>query len=299
MGQATCIGYTRVSTADQSRSGLGRDDQRARITAEAERHGWEVVWIEDTASGRSTRRPGLQRALKMLAAGEAEAIIVSALDRLSRSTVDFGKMLERAQREGWAVVACDVGLDMSTSTGRMVSNIVMSIAQWERERIGERTTAAMQQAKRRGVKLGGPRSVDEATRRKIMRLARSGKSLAQIATVLNDASVPTGRGAPEWSRSAVHWIVRSEGGSLARSHPVRGGVREPSPPRRRQGSKAGADKFPDARFDVGHTIQHNGQRLRVGGIAKASDGSYVYMARPPRSRRQVFIAEGEIGHRPR
>ena len=236
MTKAIC--YTRISTADQERSGLGREDQRARLMAESERHGWEPIWIEDTASGKSTRRPGLQRALKLLAAGEAEVIVVSALDRLSRSTVDFGKLLERAQAEGWGVVACDVGLDMSTSTGRMVSNIVMSIAQWERERIGERTSAALKQAKARGVKLGGPRSVDQAIRERILHLARSGRSLAQIAAILNEASVPTGRGAASWSRSSVRWILKSEG-FLVRRTPVKGPVREPIPQRSQQGSKAG------------------------------------------------------------
>lgn len=77
------LGYLRVSTSEQE---YGIDAQRAAILAESVRRGWEVEWVEDAGkTGKDVKRPGLQAALDVLRAGEAEAIVVSKLDRLSRS----------------------------------------------------------------------------------------------------------------------------------------------------------------------------------------------------------------------
>ena len=86
------IGYTRVSTAEQSESGLGLAAQRSAIEAECRRRGWQLVQVLSDAgvSGKSTRnRPALTEALRMVEAGEADAVVVSKLDRLSRSLKDF------------------------------------------------------------------------------------------------------------------------------------------------------------------------------------------------------------------
>jgi DNA invertase Pin-like site-specific DNA recombinase len=80
-----------VSTDEQADSGLGLDAQRAAIEGETTRRGWELVHVfTDTASGRSlSRRPRLDEALAMLESGGAAAMIVSKLDRLSRSHEGF------------------------------------------------------------------------------------------------------------------------------------------------------------------------------------------------------------------
>src|SRR5262249_29212817 len=111
MGTGTNVcGYCRVSTSEQHDSGLGLAAQKAAIRAEAKRHGWKLTAIyEDVASGRSLRqRPGLDAAFDAVANGTADGLIVSKLDRLSRSVTDFATILARFQRNGWALVVMDL-----------------------------------------------------------------------------------------------------------------------------------------------------------------------------------------------
>src|SRR5215813_1348062 len=110
MGEGTSVcGYARVSTSEQSDSGLGLAAQKAAIHAEAKRHGWTLIAIyEDVASGRSLRqRPGLEAAFEAVANGKADGLIVSRLDRLSRSVGDFAQILSRFQRRNWGLVVMD------------------------------------------------------------------------------------------------------------------------------------------------------------------------------------------------
>jgi DNA invertase Pin-like site-specific DNA recombinase len=138
------LGYVRRSKADRRRTrdeSHGLDAQRAAIRSEADRRGWHLVWVEpdDNRTGANTRRPGLQAALASLAAGEATGLVVAKLDRLSRSMFDFADLLRRADRQGWSVVALDLGVDTSTLNGTLVAHVLMAVAEWERGRIAERT----------------------------------------------------------------------------------------------------------------------------------------------------------------
>src|SRR6266853_6338168 len=103
------LGYVRVSTEEQSDSGAGLEAQRRAIAAECKRRGWQLVeLIEDAGfSAKDLKRPGVQEALRALASGEAGALVVAKLDRLSRSMVDFAGVMAQAQKQGWALVALD------------------------------------------------------------------------------------------------------------------------------------------------------------------------------------------------
>ena len=90
-------------------------------------------------SGRTMRRPGLQRALGACRARDVDGIAVGKLDRLSRSLVDFAALLAEAQAGSWNLVALDLGVDLSTPSGEVLANIMASAAQWERRLIGIRT----------------------------------------------------------------------------------------------------------------------------------------------------------------
>jgi DNA invertase Pin-like site-specific DNA recombinase len=61
---------------------------------------------------------------------------------VSRSVVDFGRVLQEATREGWNIVALDFGLDLSTPQGKLVANVLISVAEWERDIIAQRTREA-------------------------------------------------------------------------------------------------------------------------------------------------------------
>ena len=124
------LAYVRVSTSEQASSGVGLEVQRQAIIAECKRRGWHLVeTIEDAGySARDLRRPGIQEALRALERGEASALVVAKLDRLSRSMLDFSKLMAKATREHWALVALDVAVDTSTPSGEAMANMLATSA---------------------------------------------------------------------------------------------------------------------------------------------------------------------------
>src|SRR3954454_13897767 len=158
------IAYLRVSTSEQADSRAGLEAQRAAILAEAQRRGWEhVEFIEDAGlSAKNLNRPGLADALERLRRGDAAVLVVSKMDRLSRSLLDFAGIMQRAQREGWALVALDSPADLSTPTGEAMASVLAVFAQLERRLIGQRTRDALAVKRAEGVTLGRPRTLDEA-----------------------------------------------------------------------------------------------------------------------------------------
>ncbi len=204
------VGYMRVSTEEQGRSGLGLEGQRQAIASHAKAKGWDVVWLADEgASAKSLARPALQEALARLSQGEASALVVSKLDRLSRSVQDFASLLEIAKKQEWAVNALDVGVDTTTSGGELVANVMAAVAQWERRAIGERTSVALRAAQERGVKLGRPRAVSGAAVRRMVELRALGMSFRRVAEALNAEGVATAHGG-RWHPSTVSRIVGRE-----------------------------------------------------------------------------------------
>ena len=206
------VGYVRVSSAEQAGSGLGLEAQRTAITEEAQRRGWELVAIyEDAAaSGKSTNgRPGLAQALEAVESDAAAGIVVAKLDRLSRSIVDFGTLLERSRKTGWALVALDLGVDTSSAAGELVANVMVSVAQWERRAIGDRTKAALQVKRDQGIVLGRPRLMPAKVRRRILRERARGRTLAAIANDLNHDEVPTAQNGAAWYPATIRKVVNA------------------------------------------------------------------------------------------
>ncbi|MBG6238211.1 DNA invertase Pin-like site-specific DNA recombinase [Mycetocola sp. CAN_C7] len=207
----TVIGYTRVSTEEQGRSGLGLEAQRATISAHANAKGWEVVWVTDEGmSAKSLDRPGLQDALRMLKRHEADAILVAKLDRLSRSVQDFAGLLEVAKKQRWSITALDVGVDTTTSGGELVANVMAAVAQWERRTIGERTSVALKAAQARGVHVGRPAALSKSAESRLHELRASGLSFAKVAAHLNNEGVPTAHGGKAWHPTTVARILKRQ-----------------------------------------------------------------------------------------
>ena len=205
----TVIGYVRVSTTEQAGSGLGLAAQRATIEAEAAGKGWTVATIyEDAgASGKSlTGRPALAEALDQLDRGEAGALIVAKLDRLSRSVHDAAGLLDRAGRNGWGLIAADLGVDTTTPSGEAMANVMATFAQLERRLIGERTKAALAAKKAPGAKLGRPATLPTAIVGRIMTEHRNGAGWSAIARGLNTDNVPTAQGGKQWYPATVRYV---------------------------------------------------------------------------------------------
>ena len=202
--------YTRVSTGRQAESGLGLTDQLAQAKLAVEGRGWTVVrYAQDAgASGGSTKnRPQLAEALAMLDRGEADVLVAAKLDRLSRSVVDFAKIMERATRKGWSIVCLDLGVDTSTPSGQLMANVMAAFAQHERHLIAERTKGSHRVRRERGQRAGQVPILSNDIRWRIADEHAAGQSLNGIATRLNAENVPTARGG-RWYASTVAHVVR-------------------------------------------------------------------------------------------
>jgi len=199
--------YMRVSTEEQGDSRAGLEAQEAAVMVEVERRGWTLTeTFTDVASGKSLRkRDRLGDALRGMAAGDADALVVAKLDRLSRSVLDFARIMETAADEGWSLVVIDLGVDTTTPNGELVANIMISMAQWERRIIGERTKSALAAVKARGTHVGRKSGVDVETIRLIRILRDSGRSWQQIADALTSNGVDTGQGG-RWHAATVRKI---------------------------------------------------------------------------------------------
>jgi DNA invertase Pin-like site-specific DNA recombinase len=203
--------YSRVSTEDQAGSGLGLADQREKLETEARRHGWEGTHFTDTGSGRTLHhRPDITKALDRLDAGEYDVLVVAKLDRVSRSVADFATILERAKRNRWAFVALDLGVDTTTPTGELIAGILMTVAQWERRVISERTAAALHQAKARGVQLGRKPNLPPDVINRIITERRGGATLQAICDRLHADGIATSQGGV-WHPATIRKLVMAHG----------------------------------------------------------------------------------------
>ncbi len=97
------VAYTRVSTREQADTGHGIDAQRTELRRQAELRGWEIVaWCEDLGvSGKDMNRDQLAEAVRLVESGEADALVATKIDRVSRSVADFATLVCRANTRGW------------------------------------------------------------------------------------------------------------------------------------------------------------------------------------------------------
>ncbi len=204
------VGYLRISTAGQAENGHSIDSQRGAISGEADRRGWEILWVEDAASGKDLERPGMTYALHLLATGQATGIVASRLDRLSRSVLDFATLLACARAEGWNVVILDLGLDLSTPYGQFGAHVLMAAAQLERDLISARTKEGLAAAKAKGIVPGPARSrVPDEVIARVRDLSAEGATLAEIANQLTQDRVPLPSGkAGIWHATQVRRVLQ-------------------------------------------------------------------------------------------
>lgn len=152
------VAYLRVSTEKQADAGVSLDAQRAKIEAYASLYDLELcaIVVDAGVSAKTLARPGLTEARGLLASKTADALIVAKLDRLTRSVRDLGELIESDFASNRAALL-SVGeqIDTRSAAGRLVLNILGSVSQWEREAIGERTSAAMLHMSANGEYVGG------------------------------------------------------------------------------------------------------------------------------------------------
>ena len=141
------IGYIRVSTDEQAKDGVSLKVQRGKIEAYCKLYDLTLVdvLVDDGQSGKNLRRVGIQTALGMLRQGFAAGLVVAKLDRLSRSVGDWDTLIDDyfGERAGKQLFSVGDSIDTRTAAGRLVLNVLMSVVQWEREAIAERTRDGM------------------------------------------------------------------------------------------------------------------------------------------------------------
>lgn len=152
---ATAIGYIRVSTEGQATDGVSLEMQRAKIEAWATLNDYELVAVHVDAgiSGKSAiNRPGLQDALADCRKGSA--LVVYSLSRLARSTKDTIDISERLAKSGADLVSLSEKIDTTSAAGKMVFRMMAVLAEFERDQISERTSAALQHKKAKQERVG-------------------------------------------------------------------------------------------------------------------------------------------------
>lgn len=200
------VGYVRVSTNKQE---IGPDVQRGELELAAERNGWDLTVVEEFGVSAATvaKRPQMLRVLEDLEASRYDGLVVSKLDRLSRSTADGARLLADSLRQGWRIVCLDLGVDTSTIMGAGMFNMALNFAEIERKMIGQRTSAAM--SKLRETKhVGRPRTLPAETVELAVTLRTSGRTIQGVADALNEAGVPTATGG-EWNVARVQSALNS------------------------------------------------------------------------------------------
>ena len=143
--------YTRVSTDGQSHDPQTNSLQRKFPQASV---------VTEVASGGKSR-PMLETLVKQLQ--EGDTLIVAALDRLGRRASDVLTLIEDLDERGVVLKSDREGVDYSTPVGRLVTQILVSVAEMERSMIQERTRAGLAAARAKGVKLGRPREIKQST----------------------------------------------------------------------------------------------------------------------------------------
>jgi DNA invertase Pin-like site-specific DNA recombinase len=205
------VGYTRVSTREQAESGAGLDAQAAAIRADVAQRRWNLVRICTDAgvSGTSMKgRLGLAEALAAIERGDADTLMVAKLDRLSRSLVDFAALMASARRDGWNLVALDLGIDLSTPSGEFLASMMASAARWEARIISARTIDALAARRASGVILGRPAVLPASLGSRVRAERSAGLTFQAIADVLNAEAVPTAHGGKRWYPSTVRGAAR-------------------------------------------------------------------------------------------
>lgn len=177
--------YMRVS------KGRGQDtaSQEPDIRRWAEAQGEPVQWFADKMTGKTMERPAFSKLMKLVAEGRIKTIAVWRLDRLGRTAKGLVNLFDELQARKVNLVSLKDGLDLSTPAGRMLANILASVAAYETEVRAERIHAGLEVAKAKGVKLGRSKGDGKGVRIKVKpeqeaivrRLRSEGEGISAIA----------------------------------------------------------------------------------------------------------------------
>jgi DNA invertase Pin-like site-specific DNA recombinase len=215
------IGYIRVSTAKQANEGISLEAQAAKIRAYCELNDLELLTIIEDAgkTGTNMTRAGIQEAMQMLQAGQADALVVYKLDRLSRKTADTLSAIEAIEQAGAAFHSITEKVDAKSDLGKFFLTTTAAFAEMESNAISTRTKEALSYKKSQGQHLGGVpfgyrlngqvldfSPQETAIIARVVTLRNAGQTLQQIADVLNAEGIATKRGG-RWYPTTVKNVL--------------------------------------------------------------------------------------------
>ena len=234
-----CAIYTRKSTAmglEQEFNSLdAQRDACERYVAARAHDGWKLVtecYDDGGFTGANIERPGFQKLLADADASQIDVVVVYKVDRLSRSLLDFAKVMDRFNKAGVAFVSVTQNFSTADAMGRLTLNMLMSFAEFEREMIAERTRDKIAAARRRGKWTGGrvPLGYDVVDKklivndleavvvRELFSLYEEHRSALTVSKILNESGRTTKHhrakngnvsAGKKWSKAAVLRVLKN------------------------------------------------------------------------------------------
>ena len=157
-----CAAYSRKSSEEgleQEFNSLDAQREACEAYIASQRaEGWTLVpdyYDDGGVSGGTLERPALKRLLADIEAGRVDVVVVYKIDRLSRSLMDFARLVEVFERHSVTFVSVTQSFNTTTSMGRLTLNVLLSFAQFEREVIGERIRDKVAASRKKGIWMGG------------------------------------------------------------------------------------------------------------------------------------------------
>ena len=167
------VGYARVSSTGQS-----LDVQLSKLHAA----NCDRIYKEK-CSGKTAARPEFQACMNYLR--EGDTLVISRLDRLARSVVHLADLSKRFQQESIALVVLDQNINTSSSTGRLMFNMLAMIAEFENDLRHERQADGIAKAREKNVRFGRPPKLTEGVKQEIYAKRISGATVGQVAKEFN------------------------------------------------------------------------------------------------------------------
>lgn len=219
------VGYIRVSTEEQAKEGISLGNQAESIRSFCKAKGWDLLALisDEGKTGKDLRREGVQNLIAKAKAKEFDILVIYKLDRLTRCVRDLGYLVQDVfEKHGVAFSSIQDSFDTSNASGKLILNVLGSIAQWERETIAERTRDGLRYKKSRlekygpvpfGFKLDGKNLVVEPEESQIVARIQDLRqnfhySYREIADNLNGEGIKT-RAGRNWFPSSIRVIANN------------------------------------------------------------------------------------------
>jgi DNA invertase Pin-like site-specific DNA recombinase len=204
------VGYCREKPHELNPLAPSLKDQEKAIRKECAKRGFEMVALYSDAGLPETQgRPALSAALASLNEGNGSILMVTKLDRLTRSMHVAARVLASAERGGWSIIALDSAVDTTSPEGGALIQVLALFDEMERKLLGEREARPEFSIRRPPARLGRPSTLSADIVERIVGARKGGATWAAIADELNNDAVPTAQGGKQWYPATVRHVANA------------------------------------------------------------------------------------------